>query len=73
MGSRWREFVENILPWFDATVERSRDRRTEAIRQRSIASRIRAERVIDDYRRASKLASRAGERVIEEARRSDDR
>jgi hypothetical protein len=73
MGSRWREFIEDLLPWFDAALDRQRDRRTESIRQRSIASRIRAERVIDDYRRASLLAARAGELVIKEARRTDDR
>lgn len=73
MRSRFREWVESLLPWFDRVTERQRDRRTEAIRQRSIRSRVRAERVIDEYREASKAHNRAGERVIDEINRADDR
>jgi hypothetical protein len=72
MGSRWREFIEQLLPWFDPRAERQHDRKTEQIRLRSISARIRAERVIDEYRRAAKSASRAGERMIDETRRAGD-
>lgn len=70
--SRWREFVEWLLPWWDPAAERLRNLRTESIRQRSISARIRSERVIDEYRRASRAAGVAGERVIDEARRARD-
>jgi hypothetical protein len=49
---RWHLFIEWILPWWDARAERRRDVKTEGIRQRSIAMRIKAERIIDDYKRA---------------------
>jgi hypothetical protein len=66
---RLRALIEDLLPWYDAAQESIRNARTEAIRQRSIASRIRSERVIAEYRAATALASRAGERVVAEARR----
>ena len=50
MPDRWARFVERLLPWYDAALERRRDARTEAIRQRSIRERIRAEPIIDQYR-----------------------
>jgi hypothetical protein len=52
MRSRWRAFIETVLPWYDPAHERARNRRTEAIRVRSIAIRITAERVIEAYAQA---------------------
>jgi hypothetical protein len=52
MRSRWRRFVERLLPWYDPEAERARNARTEAIRLRSIRARIESERVIDAYRAA---------------------
>ena len=63
-----RRLVELLLPWFDPVRERRRDRHTEAIRLRSIASRKRAEKVIAEYRQATDAAGQAGERVIDEVR-----
>jgi len=37
--------VETLLPWFDPADARRRDRRTETIRQRSIAARIAVEQL----------------------------
>ncbi len=73
MANRWRRLIERMLPWYSPLVERQRDRRTEAIRQRSIASRIKAERVIDDYRKAEAAAHVQGKRLIQEVRRAEDR
>lgn len=39
----FRRTVERLLPWFDPELEAERNRRTEEIRQRSIAARIRVE------------------------------
>jgi hypothetical protein len=51
MGLRgaFRVLVERLLPWYDAEREAARDRRTEAIRRRSIATRIVAERRLANY------------------------
>lgn len=49
-GDRWSRFVQRLLPWFDPIIERRRDAATEAIRQRSIRERIRAERALGAYR-----------------------
>lgn len=48
--AHWHRLVERLLPWWDPEVERKRDERTEAIRQRSIAARIDAERTRVAYR-----------------------
>lgn len=45
MGSRLRALVERLLPWYDAAEAARHDRRTEAIRQRSIRARMAAERL----------------------------
>ena len=58
MPRRWRDVVERLLPWFDPERERQHNDRTEAIRQRSIATRIRAEGVVDDYRAADRVVRR---------------
>ena len=39
-----RRVVERWLPWYDVECERARTRHTEAIRLRSIRTRIRTER-----------------------------
>ena len=52
MPNRWRSLIERFLPWYDAKVERARDEHTEAIRRESIAVRIDAERVRENYREA---------------------
>ena len=53
MPDRWARFVERFLTsWYDAALERRRDARTEAIRQRSIRERIQAEPIIDEYKAA---------------------
>jgi hypothetical protein len=57
-GSRWRAFVEEHLPWYDAAVERKRDRQTEAIRLRSIAVRKSVEPIIRDYQQSDRLTRR---------------
>lgn len=56
----FRGSVEDHLPWYDREAERARDARTEAIRRRSIATRIRLERsgVLDDYRAQDKAMKR---------------
>lgn len=69
---RVRRFIEDRLPWFDPKVERVRNARTERIRKRSIATRVRAERIIEEYRVGSLGRDAAGERVIDEVRRGDD-
>jgi hypothetical protein len=43
-----RGVVERRLPWYDADRERARTRHTEAIRLRSIRTRIRTERRLAD-------------------------
>lgn len=43
MGSRFRRLVERMLPWYDPDDTRRRNERTERVRQRAIASRLRAE------------------------------
>ena len=70
--NRWRRLIERMLPWFDPLVERQRDRRTERIQQRSIAARLRAERIIARYRKAEATAHAQGEKLVEEVRRADD-
>ena len=54
MPSPLRALIEHLLPWFDPARERQRNRRTEAIRLRSIHVRIRAERAIAQYRDADR-------------------
>jgi hypothetical protein len=44
--------VEALLPWYDRRREVAHDDRTEAIRQRSIRARIKAEEVVEAYRTA---------------------
>ena len=44
-----RRMVERILPWYDPSYERLRNRRTEQMRQRSIRARIEAENVRAAY------------------------
>jgi hypothetical protein len=51
----WHALVEWWLPWFEPEAEARRNARTEAIRRRSIASRIRAERVVDAYHNADQV------------------
>lgn len=69
MPNRFREWVESLLPWFDRQVERRRDAHTAAIVRLSESNRSRGERVIDEYRQASKAEDAAAERVIDEVRR----
>ena len=71
MGNRLREWIDSMLPWYEPVAEAHRDRRTEAIRQRSIASRLRAERVIAAYRAADKVSQAAGQALIDEVRRDE--
>lgn len=71
MASRWRKLIERMLPWFDPLMERQRDRRSEAIARRSTAARMRAERVIEDYRTAEAAARVQGDRLVNEVRRAD--
>ena len=74
MGNRLREWIDSMLPWYDPALERRRDRHTEAIRRRSIANRIRAERaerVIAEYRVADKVSRAAVGALIDEVRRDD--
>jgi hypothetical protein len=56
----FRGAVEARLPWYDVEAERARNARTEAIRQRSIAERIRVERsgILDDYQRGDQAMRR---------------
>ena len=54
MPDRWARFVEWLLPWYEPARERQRNARTEAIRQRSIRERIRAERTIGQYEQADR-------------------
>ena len=72
MRERWRAFLEEWLPWYHPAVEKRRDRHTEAIRRRSIQTRIRSEHIIADYRAAMRLSTKAGELVVDEARRARD-
>lgn len=71
MRDRWRALVEWFLPWYEPAVEARRDRHTEAIRRRSIATRQRSERVIAAYRAADKVSHAASQALIDEVRRDD--
>jgi hypothetical protein len=78
MGS-WHDLVGRLLPWYDARRERMRDARTEQVVRRSVVARLRARRVIEEYRNAAadvsrsvQAADKAGEAVIEEITRADD-
>lgn len=42
--------VEKLLLWYSPTVEQARDEHTEAIRQRSISVRMKAEQVREAYK-----------------------
>ena len=68
---KWRDVVEVLLPWFDPVRERARNARTESIRQRSVAARQRAERVIEEYERADAAAHVQHKRLVAEVRRDD--
>lgn len=48
--TRFRRFVEDRLPWYDRDDERRKIAQTEAVRQRSIRTRIRAEAILADDR-----------------------
>jgi hypothetical protein len=52
MPDRFARIIMRLLPWYEPARERMRNRRTEAVRLRSINARKRAERVIDAYREA---------------------
>lgn len=41
--------IEALLPWYSAEEAAEHDARTEAIRQKSIAARVSAERLRNDY------------------------
>ncbi len=56
--SRLHRFIEAILPWYSVEEEARRDARSEAIRQRSIAARMTAERIRADYEKAGARVSR---------------
>jgi hypothetical protein len=71
VGDQWRDLIERFLPWYSPSVEAKRDRHTEAIRRRSIATRKRSERIIAEYRAAEKVSAAAGEALIKEARRDE--
>jgi hypothetical protein len=45
----FHRLVERLLPWFDPEAEAIRNARSEAIRKRAIAARIRSEHVRADY------------------------
>lgn len=67
-----RRRVEGWLPWFDRADEDRRAARTDLIRQRSIAARVRVEAVIAEYREADARARRNVEAVIGQYRAADD-
>lgn len=71
MADWWRKLIERLLPWYSPAKEHKRDQRTERIRKRSIVARIRAERVIDDYRAAALVSNAEAEKLIKELRRDD--
>lgn len=48
--SRARRALEDLLPWYDREAERRAELHTEAVRQRSIKARIRAEAIIAQHR-----------------------
>lgn len=48
--STFRRWLEDRLPWYDRESERQAVERTEALRQRSIEARIRAEAVRAQHR-----------------------
>ena len=50
--------VERLLPWFDPEAEQRRTERTEQIRLRAIAARVRSERVMEEYRLADRKVRR---------------
>lgn len=52
--SAFRQWVENRLPWYDRDVEQAKERRSEAIRKRSIEARIRSEAVMAQARIAGR-------------------
>lgn len=60
-----RSAIEAMLPWYHPADEQARNARTERIARRSVLARMRAQRVIVDYRRAEEVASRAGDRTAE--------
>ena len=73
VGDRIRAFIEDLLPWFDRAAADAHDRRTERIRLRSIARRIRNEKVIAEYQVAAAASGVAVAKLIDEVRRPDDR
>jgi hypothetical protein len=67
-----RRLIERMLPWYDPTLEQLRDRRTEAVRRRAIAQRIRVERVISQYHEADERARGHTQKIIDQYRLADD-
>lgn len=67
-----RRAVERTLPWFDRADQDARAAKTERIRQRSIAARIRVEAVIAEYHAADLRARKNVEHVIGQYRDADD-
>jgi hypothetical protein len=47
--SRWRRFVEALLPWYSPEEEARRNAHTQEIRRNAIAARLNAEKVRRDY------------------------
>lgn len=52
--TKFRRWAEDRLPWYDREVEEAAMARTEAIRRRSIAERIRAEAILAERRVAGR-------------------
>lgn len=50
--------ARHLLPYWDEPTERIRNRRTEAIRLRSIRARMNAERVLGDYAEGDRILAR---------------
>lgn len=56
--SRLHRVVEKLLLWYSPADEQARDDRTEALRQRSIAARLKAEQVRTAYKLAAERTRR---------------
>lgn len=64
MRERARRLIEKLMPWYDrAEVEATADR-VEGVRRRSIAARLRAERVLEPEEEAARRLQRRADAAV---------
>lgn len=69
MPNSLRALIERMLPWYQSDLEQERNAKSARVARQSEAARLRAERVIEQYRRASAASRDAGEQLSDEARK----